>query len=163
MVFVKKSLDSMLEEIEFSCFKRFDYIIPDEKLSWFICTKKYLDIQNLDYVKSLMEDLLGEDEKYSRKDRDAICAAIENALTRGNNKQIYLPISIKIFSGKSGGILRLRDCGPGFNFKRKINQMKSRICRYFKGYGHGLKSLDKSNYEVSYEGNGNIINMMFKK
>jgi len=113
--------------------------------------------------------------------------ALENALTRGHEMfyalskkesddlikglselpskcftNIDLPISIKIFSGEEGYIVRVRDSGKGFSYQECI-QKKRNGEHYGKTFGTGLRVMDEPGIEISYEGTGSVINIMILK
>jgi hypothetical protein len=159
MVFIKKSLTEMLEEIEFRGLGSFDYIVPNENKqinpgNGLIITEEYYhqlqeDLKNYVSVKRLPMSLV---------------FAIENAYMRGNNcsdnlRKInngHLPIGIKSFYGKEGMVIRIRDSGKGFNFVNEIEKCN------FRGEIHGMAMMDACLSEVSYEGNGSVVNIMIK-
>jgi len=117
--------------------------------------------------------------------RAAVDLALENAFTRGHgmffslSKQeskerrrkgifpsycfvdTYLPISLKIFSGENGSIVRIRDSGEGFLYQDKIAKMEKGE-RYFSPFTHGkgMYTMNEPGIQVAYEGAGNIINIM---
>ena len=120
----------MIEEIEFIGVGTYDIMYPELHYLWGArlskkqdgaCAKEIKEKYGLD--AKWLSDLLGE--------------TLLNATVRGNNCVIDLPVSIKTFYGQNGVVLRVRDCGPGFNFKkkmvknrnkRKLHQTRLAIC-----------------------------------
>ena len=100
MPVVKKSLDEMLNEIEFEGLIRYDYIIPKE-------TPRRVLFTFIGYLGELSSFLAGlgvevaNDTGYG----DADCPlffALDNAYYRGNLEQEEYPITVKVFSGGKG-------------------------------------------------------------
>jgi len=152
MTFVDKTLDEMLKEIGFNEFGTYDIIIPEENGRVVAGTEVDLTYKQ----HKILEDIAKQmDNHYAYY---VIGELILNGLCRGNKKQSYLPISIKIFEGDKGIVIRIRDSGEGFNFKEKIRQMKNGET-YYQYTGGGLRLSDKVSDEVSYEGNGSIVNV----
>jgi len=81
---------------------------------------------------------------------------------RGNEMQIDLSISVKVFSGKLGHIIRILDSENGFDYKTKIKQMRSGDLSYRQRNGLGLKYLDRIGFNASYEDRGRVINIIIK-
>ena len=156
MVFVKKSLESMLNEIESTGIMKNDILIPAKNPDLFMEVKLYADKTSIKiptdiYITSL-NNLTGL----------GIIELVEifsNAYERGNLKNDKLPIEVKVFDGLKGNVLRVKDSGKGFDYvdviKKKRNGQK-----YFQRHGYGIGFLDDNkSYSVAYEGKGNIINV----
>jgi len=81
-----------------------------------------------------------------------------NAFERGNGDDNNLPVSVKIAKGRTGSVLRFRDSGKGFRFRKVIN--KKRVGKkYFKVKGAGMHNMDLEGTCASFEGNGSIVNL----
>lgn len=192
MVFVEKTLEEMFEQIEFSEFGIYETLIPEEEFPIDVKTglvlnfsyKKRLDQHIFGYVPNLITRLQSTPKFSSRRNPEfsvksnissAICYAIENALTRGNNYPFppkvdrrqteedwprsngHLPITIKTFIGTSGIIVRIRDSGRGFDYRTEIKR-----CRGENPHYGSVHIMESSVSEVSYEGNGSIVNILIK-
>ena len=85
-----------------------------------------------------------------------------NAFGRGNRGQADLPVSVRVFEGRKGRILRIRDSGAGFDYKGALNRKKNGEV-YYQNSGFGLNLLDESSeVQASYEGDGSVINLHVK-
>ena len=73
-----------------------------------------------------------------------------------------MPIKTTVFGGTDssrGTVLRLEDCGEGFDYKHIIKEFeKGRVvCR---GHGNGIEQCyGHTNIYISYEGKGNVVNV----
>jgi hypothetical protein len=190
MTFVDKSLDEMLEEIEFVEVGIYDIIIPKTRVhidldSPLAITTKYRKAL-VEHTYKYISNLVTKSVNKSKKE-DPYCEnipeehlisfavattlvgltfAIENAYTRGNNypryeertNEGYLPFTVKSFCGDKGIVFRVRDSGIGFDYKKAIARIPQRNDRL-----HGMKLLKDAIAEVSYEGDGSIVNIMIKE
>ena len=151
MVFVNRTLGEMLDKIKFTHLGLYEIVIP-EKNGQFEGgytrpnSKLYHEIRQA--VK----------ERTGRSLDGFLNESIANAMGRGNQNTTYLPVSFKLFFGEKGIVFRMRDSGEGFDYTSKIRQLRSGE-KYFQNSGAGLAMLEKSPFEASYEGNGNILNI----
>lgn len=160
---VDKSLEQMMEEIGFTQWVKYDLITldPDQFEVGDISSDELLEDNELDrYIKRLLREC---DPSYKSglqfEDKFAtISLALENAYVHAHNFE-RRELSLKVFSGEKGNVVRLRDSGKGFDWKNTVEQLRSGS-RYFQNLGSGFEVFDKSPYEVSFEGRGNTINMM---
>mgnify|MGYP001591288564 CR=1 FL=1 len=138
---VYKSIDQMLEEIEFQQFGEYQ-IIQGEGIDGenivnavdAICTAHpFLN----KYSSLLMEE------------------SIDNAIRRGNNGDPFVIASAKVLLGKKGWVLRIRDSGKGFDFDRVLKNSE------YQNRGSGLFILkNERELQFNYENNGNTLNVM---
>lgn len=157
MVLKYKPLDSMLETIKYDKIISLDSFSLDDFFpgSTKVAMKYFFSSDG--YWGELMTKL---EQGFHQSMDESIGHSLENAFLRGNEGVGYLPVSLTLFSGRKGKIVRIRDNGKGFDFKRKINQMRSGETDYYYGKGRGLKVMDRSWSVVSYESNGSIVNIM---
>lgn len=160
MTFVNKTLDVMLEEIKFEQITRDDTLIPEDNPIEFV---HHLGILCPDdrYIYALLNEVAGEESKVTADYYGAIAFALENAFTRGNQGRWNLPVTLRVYSGQEGHVVRIADNGKGFNYRKKINQLRAGES-YTVGNGYGMERLDGIDFEVSYEKRGSIINIMMK-
>lgn len=166
MVLKNKPLEKMLEEIQYDGNCTYDIIIP--KKNGRVYSKKFYGGRGyvgapkelMDGILEIIEDFMGEDDHV--KNWSAPIEIIENAFVRGNNYQADMAVSFKVFEGEEGLVLRIRDSGKGFDYKKKINQFHNGE-EYWQNLGWGLKDANRSSHVFSYEGNGSIVNIMMKK
>jgi hypothetical protein len=91
---------------------------------------------------------------------NAIVLLLENAYRWGNEKDPHLPIEFTLYIGRKGNLLRLKDQGKGFD----VNSVSSKYNHHDFGdasesenTGDGLRFLQQSEFEIIYEGRGNIV------
>lgn len=80
---------------------------------------------------------------------------LENAFIHGKK-----PVILNAFRGEKGIIIRIEDCGEGFNFK-KVQKNYMQRTKYFKNKGMGFESYNKNGYLVSFENKGRTLNMLY--
>lgn len=156
MAIVDKSIDEMLEEIEFTSMTYYE-IMPTHYHGRAYSGKCFSPLE--DVIESSGIDISGDD----RCDiDDCVGYALENIWVHGTNQREWPEMSIKGFAGKKGIIIRIRDCGDGFNHKetqRKYLEGED----YRHNYGYGFRHFNEIEMEVSFENNGTTINIMYKK
>ncbi|GEM_PF-4007756 len=168
MTFTEKSLEQMFEEIQEPQCILFDYWCPQEhpkrhQIRTENETLHYLDISKL-YLTEIINRIpqtvgvIPDNLMYT-----VLTQAFENALTRGNQTELSQYLSLKLFTGKEGCVFRIRDSGNGFLYRAFIELMHKNDRSYHQGFGTGLIVMDFPQYEVAYEGNGSIINILFKR
>jgi hypothetical protein len=100
-------------------------------------------------------------EDYRRENYTEINYIIQdliiNSFERGEQ-----PVFIKLYQGKNGSILKIRDSGQGFDLEKKLEQMKNGE-KYFKRQGCGLKSFQENKNIIFYQGKNNIVNFVYLK
>lgn len=191
MTLVNKNLEEMMLEIEFKKLTFFDYWNPErfpDRVHFSGIEYDFgLDLL-LVANKIYMQEIVNECEKGKALNKEllkpVLSLALENSLTRGNRnsyifnneegdkickegipvrcyRECYLPLSIKIFHGEKGFIIRIRDSGEGFPYT-KIIAKKREGESYAQNFGKGMYVMDKEGVEVAYEGTGSTINIMFK-
>ena len=201
MVFVDLSFEEMLDSIKFrewikqervvlmefpDCPKiwhapRYYNIPPNEKTiePFFDLWAQFVSsrYKTPDYIISIVNDrknLYGPESMSS----SIISLTLENAFYHGNQNNPYLPVNVNVFDGESGLVVRVSDCGFGFDFKRKIsilemldkknkyfifngNKVKKRD-RYFMRKGSGLYYSFYSSAKVSFEDSGKSVNILYE-
>ncbi len=158
MPIVKKSLEEMLDEIGFESFARYDFLVPLE-MHW--------------KVLFTFDDYLGELSRFlntfsieitdgtGRGDGDCpTAAALSNAYSHGNKEQDEYAITVKVFTGKRGAVIRIRDSGEGFDFEETARKFESGE-RYFYYAGGGFRTYATAVAEVAFERKGSTVNLMY--
>lgn len=87
-----------------------------------------------------------------------------NSFRHGNNWNLELPVHIRFAKGEHGHAVQIEDCGDeGFDIYEKL-RLKESGEKYYENEkgGCGLNHAVLSNAIVSYEGKGNIVNLMYK-
>jgi len=152
---VSKTFDEMLEEIEFKRWIRYDFLVPEDSPEIFnkvrVGRGLTFSIPNHRYITEITGIM--------RIRSSTVYELFYNAFGRGNLGQSDLPVSVKIFDGEKGKILRIRDSGEGFDLDDIMTKIQNNE-RYFRNAGGGfnLFTNDKS-YNIAYEGDNNIVNL----
>lgn len=168
MTLIEKSLDQMLEEIQDGQCIFFDYWKPQESPQRHQTRTENNSLTYLDISKPYLTEIINKIPQTTGVIPDnlmytVLTQAFENALTRGNQTELSQYLSLKIFTGKDGCVFRIRDSGNGFPYRAFIELMHQNDRSYRHGFATGLIVMDFPQYEVAYEGNGSIINLMFKR
>ncbi len=158
----------MLEEIQDGQCILFDYWQPQEYPHRHHSRTENYTLKYLDISKSYLTEIITKIPPTAGVIPDnlmytVLTQAFENALTRGNHTDSSQYLSLKIFSGSQGCIFRIRDSGNGFPYRAFIELLHQNNFSYRHGFGTGLIVMDFPQYEVAYERNGSIINIMFKR
>lgn len=166
MTLVSKSLDEMLDEINATACTYFDYWRPIEHPERHRTREElhgYVDILD-SYVDEILKTLSPETGVSSDNLLATVLVqAFENALTRGNQRNLCAPISFKIFEGSAGVVFRIQDNGAGFDYAALLARRRQGDRSYIQGSGLGLTVMEYPQYEVAFEGKGNIVNIMAKR
>lgn len=157
MVLVNKSIDEMLEEIEF------------ERMTYFEVMPTYYHGRAYDGTcfsptEHVIEPSgIGLSKYDDRCDiEDCVGYALENVWMHANNNQEFPEMSIKGFAGKRGIVIRIRDAGNGFDHA-EIQRKYLAKEHYFRNYGVGFRHFNEAGIEVSFENNGTTINIMYMR
>ena len=148
MVLSDHSLEQMLDMIEFKEMIH-EGIIKDELY--------------MDYRNRLYELILEQGKPYANhlfRSGRIVGLGLENAYAHGNKGDESLPISIKVFEGIKGLVVRIRDSGEGFDFKKTQKKFENEE-KYYNGFGGGFKRYNQKEYLVSFENKGTTINILY--
>ena len=168
MPIVNKSLTELLQEIEgTSCIFQ-ETISPDSNPKLFVdlatTDRGSTRIPDCQYRDKLMQ-IISPTYKPQRFKfvtppgyEPCLLEALTNAFERGKS-----PVTIKIFRGQRGHVLRLEDSGEGFNYEKCVAEMRSGGEKFYQRNGGGFKKFERRPYQISYEGRGNIFNMQILK
>ena len=161
MVLIAKSLEEMMEEIGDAKFSYYEIFNPEKDSRNFkertYAGNPYVNVRN-EFIDLLMNELnLHRTSRWEAG--SAVALALENSLTRGHNCDTSLPVSVKVFTGDYGSVVRIRDSGPGFDFLGHIRE-RTEGKYYGTGRGSGILFFDHCSPQVSYEGNGSIVNIL---
>ena len=67
---------------------------------------------------------------------------------------------IKCFKGINGTVIQIEDSGEGFDFKETQRGFENEE-KYYQNGGKGWKRFNRLDVLVSFEGKGNIINLLY--
>lgn len=155
MVIVDKSIEEMLEEIEFASMTYYE-IMPTHyhgraySGKCFSPTEDVIEPSGLEAVTSVRFDI-----------EDCVGYALENVWMHAVKEQPWPEMSIKGFAGNKGIIIRIRNPGKGFNHRetqRKYLEGED----YHHNYGYGFRHFNIISAEISFENRGKTINIMYK-
>ena len=160
MTFVNKTLEEMLgsnHELVYSL--NVTPTINGEILEarsnyWGFITKEQED-ELFSLINAKIRTALYEDAE------DTLMEIIDNAFNRGN-MAFDKPITINLYETNDKIAVQIKDSGSGFDYKTKIAQLNAGEV-YFQGHGCGLRRMKNSEWEISYEGNGNTVNVLIPK
>jgi hypothetical protein len=159
MVFGKLTLERMFGIIDGSDCAYYDTIFPQESPEK--CSFTVVDddawVNLSDTYRKELSDVVGFDLEMPIS---PVFLATENAFTRGNCLWALSPVSIKIFQGSSGHVMRICDSGAGFDYLEQIRNLQAGEPIAYRGCGKGLKAFHMSPLTFSYEGCGNIVNIL---
>jgi hypothetical protein len=163
MVLIAKSLEEMTQEIGNPQFSYYGIFTPEKDVENFeertYAGNPYVNVRK-SFIDALMDELnLHKTSKWEAG--SAVALALENSLTRGHLCDDFLPVSIKVFTGDYGSVIRIRDSGPGFDFLGHIRE-RTEGKYYGTGRGTGILFFDHCGPQVSYEGDGSIVNILVK-
>lgn len=186
MVFTEATIDNLLERIRFQKVVREDTLIPNDDRNNFIFpgTNGVVALQpKFQYVVDLEHFLWDRNnaffdymcklegrEIYESRSKEVIQpkfialvgTLFENAFWHGNNNNPDLPVVLRIYEGDKGHVLTIKDSGNGFDYKKKLQMLKSGEV-YFQFQGAGLKSVDEYKWEVAYSPAGNEAHVLYQE
>ncbi len=162
-MFVNKFLDQMLDETEAlgiayeETWRPIDQSLRHPKINdiWF---GEVYGTSRL-YTGQVMSNVT-QDGIYLETMDLALHLAIENAIHRAHSKDLTLPISIILYAGVTGSVLRIKDSGPGFPYEEYIQKHSAGDTSYKSGNGTGFNCFSGPDIEVSFENSGSSVNIM---
>lgn len=105
------------------------------------------------WLKSYRYELIGE--------KGILAEALSNAFYHGHRKNPKLPIEIRIYKGQKGVLIRIHDCGTGFNVK-KIHHHYLKGKTYFHSAGNGFRLMANSTrFGIFYNQLGTTFHMVY--
>lgn len=166
MVFVKKSIETMMKEIRFSISD--NYVISHHIRPWYEIESNEVTKPNMCFIEedqkvigvnpSYVRKVLSEVGQERNKDLyDAIEAAVDRALLIRNQARLDLSSGVRMLRGERGYVVRVLSSN-GFDFKREINDFRDLRLDY--ETAEGLLKLDTFSLDVSYRGNGKAMDIM---
>ncbi len=158
MVVVKQTFEELLAEIRFKTFARYDLLVPNQQPELFRdgnFKEGVIKVPTLQYLNSLA-DVLGT--VFSLDVGIGIGELLNNAFRHGNRGDPILSVSVKVFQGSRGYILRIRDSGTGFNFEEVLEKKRSGE-KHYVTIGGGFSFCEMPYNKVAFEGLGNIVNV----
>lgn len=104
-------------------------------------------------LKSHHAELIGE--------KGLLYEALSNAFCHAHHKDTLTPITVGVLLGRTGLIVRVSDCGKGFNVK-KIYKHHVKKRRHFTSVGNGIHLMASSpRFGIFYNQKGTEINFLY--
>ena len=161
------TMDEMLENIDFTGEIISETWIPayfPEKHEEFKGLRSTIMTLKESYVEEFLIKIpkkTGVDPEYDSLLLAVMNLQFENALTWGNKRDQYLPITFQIYIGNEGCVLSIEDSGDGFDYKTYFQQGGVRAENT--GRGGNIMRHCSSDMSIWPEGKGNIVNTMLKR
>lgn len=91
-----------------------------------------------------------------------ISEVLANAFCHGNQRNPQLAIEVSIFLGKEWLLLRFKDSGSGFDYKRAVNRMRAGK-RYYTVAGNGLRRMQElKDISFFYVNDGSELYLLYR-
>lgn len=104
------------------------------------------------WLKKYRYELIGE--------KGLLCEALSNAFYHGHRKNAALPITVSIYLGGKGLIIRIKDAGSGFDLNT-VFEKYARGKTYFHSAGNGLKLMNASKrFGIFYNHAGTAFHLL---
>ncbi len=105
------------------------------------------------WLKPYRYDLIGE--------KGLLCEALSNAFAHGHGKDPKKTITLEVFLGKQGVLVRINDSGKGFDVKRVFKSyLQKKI--YYHTAGNGMHLMATSNlFGIFYSAMGSTFNLLY--
>ena len=105
------------------------------------------------WLEHLRFELIGE--------KGVLCEALSNAFCHGHHKNPAQPITVCIYLGQKGLIVRIMDNGEGFNIKSIIDNY-SKGKNYYHMSGNGIRQMIRTpSFEIFYTDQGKSFNLLY--
>lgn len=105
------------------------------------------------WLKPYRYELIGE--------RGILAEALSNAFYHGHRKDPKLPINVRIYKGSKGVLVRIQDCGNGFNVKN-IHSHYRNGKTYYHTAGNGFRLMaDSQRFGIFYDALGMTFHMLY--
>lgn len=147
--------------------------IPPNSCLWKFFMNERCD-REVKYIMHIVESKRGD---YGEPAKGLVGLSLENAFSHGNQNNPELPVYLNAYDGADGLVVRIKDSGKGFDFRRKTSTIKRLFKkdpefdhhlqqikygdRFFKRLGSGFRLYFFTKDEVSFEEPGNVVNLMF--
>lgn len=112
-------------------------------------------------IAHLLEPLLKSHYAEMAGEKGLLFEALSNAFYHGHHKNPLKPIIVSVLLGRKGLIVRVSDCGKGFNVK-KIYKHYEKGKRRFSSVGNGIRLMASSPcFGIFYNQKGTAINLLY--
>jgi hypothetical protein len=185
MTLVEKSLEQMLQEIQFQTIWREDVIVLGKFPECPRPSAKSAHNLSAPLVDFLWKHYDGDTEiadhisqlEGRKNGRSLISFALENAILWGNRNNPDLPVAVKVYDGHCGVVVQIKDSGKGFDYREKTGIVKGLRSekllgqhgvpdkngrKYYRRKGGGFSTYEWHPSEVAFEGKGNVLNILYK-
>lgn len=94
-------------------------------------------------------------------EKGILCEALSNAFCHGHRKDPHLPIELRVFRGKKGLLVQIKDNGQGFYVEDVLNRYQKNK-RYYCTAGNGFHLMASStHFGIFYDRSGNIFHLLY--
>ena len=105
------------------------------------------------WLKSYRYELIGE--------KGLLCEALSNAFCHGHGKDPKRSIALKVFLGERGLVVRICDCGKGFNVQQVIESYRKKKI-YYHTAGNGMQLMAGSKrFGIFYDASGAAFHLLY--
>ena len=106
------------------------------------------------WMDHLRYELIGE--------KGILGEALSNAFSHGHGKDPSLPITVCIYQGERGLLIRVADSGPGFDVKAVVEDYH-RGRAYFHLAGNGIRRMISSHrFDIFYTARGAAFHLLYR-
>jgi len=93
-------------------------------------------------------------------DKGVLCEALSNAFSHAHGKDPDKLITVRVYKGEQGLLIRIKDCGNGFDVQFVIKQY-AKGKTYYHTAGNGLHNMVISPFDIFYTDNGAAFNLLY--
>lgn len=112
-------------------------------------------------IAPFFEPLLKSHHAELAGEKGLLYEALSNAFCYGHHKNPLKPITVSVLLGRTGLIVRVSDCGKGFNVKKVYKHYEKRK-RRFSSVGNGIRLMASSPcFGIFYNQKGTAINFLY--
>jgi anti-sigma regulatory factor (Ser/Thr protein kinase) len=112
-------------------------------------------------ITAFFESLLNFDPSDLIGKNSLLHEALVNAFCHAHHRNTLKPINVRFMMGDQGLIIRVSDCGKGFNVQKIYRQYRKKR-RYLTSVGNGIRSMAASiQYGTFYNDSGTAFYLIF--
>ncbi len=94
-------------------------------------------------------------------EKGILCEALSNAYCHGHQKDPHRPIALRVFSGKKGLLVQIKDDGQGFYVKDVLDRYRKNE-RYYCTAGNGFHLMASSpHFGIFYDRSGTTFHLLY--
>ena len=94
-------------------------------------------------------------------EKGILCEALSNAFCHGHQKDPQRPIDLKVFRGRKGLLIQIKDDGEGF-YVKEVQDRYLRKKRYYNTAGNGFHLMASSaHFGIFYDRSGTAFHLLY--